>query len=224
MKRWTELRKRLLPLLILMAAAVLLTGCFGRSSSEEEAEGEEITETADPEEQEEMEGEYAGTVAAREAAADESPYYGIMYATILDINGSGNDSSTVYSFKDKSDPDNAWSVTGLEVGDIETELKAGLDVVILFHGDMLRDSENVQFLAILEDGEYELKRVAGVTTSNMMSTFTVETASGNEIQMIKDNCRIDSGALTRDSGEPVTVYYADGGEHGCYPLRVYKGE
>ena len=124
MKRWTELRKRLLSLLMLMAAALLLTGCFGRSSSEEEAEGEEITETADPEEQEEMEGEYAGTVAAREAAADESPYYGIMYATILDINGSGNDSSTVYSFKDKSDPDNAWSVTGLEVGDIETELKS----------------------------------------------------------------------------------------------------
>ena len=225
MKHWIYFRKQAFPVLLALTAVLfLLTGCFGRSASEEEQEAEASAEEEQEEYEQAFDGDYPGTVAVREAAADEAPYYGIMYATILDINGSGMDSSTVYSFKDKNDPDNAWSVTGLEVGDIETELSAGTDVVILFHGDMVRDSENVEFLVILGDGTYELKRAAGVTTSNMMSTFTVETAAGSEIQLHKDNCRIDNGALTRDSGETVIVYYADGGELGCYPLRVYKGD
>ena len=134
------------------------------------------------------------------------------------------DSSTVYSFKDKNDPDNAWSVTGLEIGYIEAELAAGTDVVILFHGDMVRNTEDVEFIAVLPDGGYTLKRIFGVTTANMMSSFTVQTGDGTQIQLIKDNCRIDNGAMTRDSGDPVIVYYADGGELGCYPLRVYEGK
>ena len=207
--------------LIIMICLLGLGGCR-RSTEEPEtaAAAEEDPEETEPA----FEGEYPGTVAAKYPGEEGSPYYGIMYATVLDINGSGMDSSTVYSFKDKNDPDNAWSVTGLEIGDIEAELSAGTDVVILFHGDMVGDTENVEFLAVLPDGQYALKRVSGVTTSNMMSSFTVQAGDGTQIQMIKDNCRIDNGAMTRDSGDPVVVYYADGGELGCYPLRVYEGK
>ena len=42
---------------------------------------------------------YEGTVAASEAADDESPYFGIMYATVLEINGKQGDRKTIYSFK-----------------------------------------------------------------------------------------------------------------------------
>ena len=201
---------------------LLLCGCHRSSGEPETAEeaDEEETEETEPA----FEGEYPGTVAAKEPGEEESPYYGIMYATVLDIDGGGMDSSTVYSFKDKNDPDNAWSVTGLEIGYIEAELAAGTDGVILFHGDMVRNTEDVEFIAVLPDGGYTLKRIFGVTTANMMSSFTVQTGDGTQIQLIKDNCRIDNGAMTRDSGDPVIVYYADGGELGCYPLRVYEGK
>ena len=124
MKHWIYFRKHAFPVLLALTAVLfLLTGCFGRSASDEEQEIEASAEEEQEEYEQAFDGDYPGTVAAREAAADEAPYYGIMYATILDINGSGMDSSTVYSFKDKNDPDNAWSVTGLEVGDIETSVK-----------------------------------------------------------------------------------------------------
>ena len=162
---------------------LLLCGCHRSSGEPETAEeaDEEETEETEPA----FEGEYPGTVAAKEPGAEESPYYGIMYATVLDIDGSGMDSSTVYSFKDKNDPDNAWSVTGLEIGYIEAELAAGTDVVILFHGDMVRNTEDVEFIAVLPDGGYTLKRIFGVTTANMMSSFTAQTGDGTQIQLIK---------------------------------------
>ena len=55
-----------------------------------------------------------------------------------------------------------------------------------------------------------------------MSTFTLITGSGEDITFIKDNCRIEDGAMSTDSGDSVVVYYADGGELGNYPLRIYS--
>ncbi len=213
--------------ILLLLCAVLASGCgkLHRPADEKESTAGETSVEEDEEsaETENYGGSYPGTVAVRDVTEDGSPYFGIMYATVLDINGSANDSSTVYSFKDKNDPDNAWSVTGLEVGDIETELSTGMDVAILFHGDMIRDSENVEFLVVLPDGDYQIRRCEGTTVSNMMSTFTIQTSNGGELQFIKDNCRVDSGAMQKDSGDRVVVYYADGGA-GLFPLRVYKGD
>ena len=73
----------------LTAVLFLRTGCFGRSASDEEQEIEASAEEEQEEYEQAFDGDYPGTVAAREAASDEAPYYGIMYATILDINGSG---------------------------------------------------------------------------------------------------------------------------------------
>ena len=56
-----------------------------------------------------------------------------------------------------------------------------------------------------------------------MSTFTVLTDGGEEITFLKDNCMVDENALSSDSGDHVIVYYADGGELGNFPARVFMG-
>ena len=50
--------------------------------------------------------------------------------------GEQGDSSTIYTFSDKKDPDNGWSFSGLEIRDIEAELETGADVCVLFSGDI----------------------------------------------------------------------------------------
>lgn len=166
---------------------------------------------------------YEESIAAEKAeiAEGESPYFGIMHASIIDINGSIGESSTVYSFKDKIDPENIWSVTGLEIGDIETDMAVGNDVVVLFNGDIVKDAENLQFLVLLPEGQYVLKKAEGVTTSSTMSVFSIRTSDGGVLDFLKDNCRMDENTLNADSGDKVRVYYADGGELGNYPLRVF---
>lgn len=211
-----------------------LTACGGSSDETTEAENTALTEA-------EVSAEQEGTAAETDTSAAESnadlnyeesiavtdddtiesvsPYYGIMHVNILDINGSLGDSSTVYSFKDKNDPENAWSVTGLEIGDIEAEMAVGADAVILFHGDVIKDGEGMEFIAVLPEGNYVLRQAEGITLSNTMSSFVVN-AAGGELTFLKDNCMIDEGVMNNDSGDRVRVYYADGGELGNYPLRV----
>lgn len=209
---------------IIMLGA-LLTACGGRSSTASSGDtigtaGAEETSAEEPQ----FEGSYEESVAVSGVNEEASPYYGIMYVSVLDVNGNVGESKTVYSFRDKSDPENAWSVTGLEIGYIEAEITAGADVAILFHGDVIRDGENLEFIAILPDGEYAIKRAEGTTLSNTMSAFTLSTAGGAEIAFLKDNCRIEDGAMNTDSGDNVVVYYADGGELGNFPIRIYAAK
>lgn len=198
--------------------ALMLPGCRSR----EKRAVQETDESSVMNEPESSAEQYEESLAVSNVNETASPYYGIMYASVMDINGSPGDSRTVYSFRDKSDPENAWSVTELEIGSIETEIIRGADVVLLFHGDVIMDSENIEFIAVLPDGTYSLKRAEGITSSNTMSTFTLITGAGEIIIFNKDNCRIEDGAMSTDSGDSVVVYYADGGELGNYPLRIYR--
>ena len=193
------------------------------SAKERSADNDEGSSEANAETEAEQRIEYEGTLSAGEAKENESPYYGIMHATVLSINGKQGDSSTIYTFSDKKDPDNGWSFSGLEIRDIEAELETGADVCVLFSGDITGDGENVEFIAVLPDGEYTMRRIEGETVSNLMSTFTVLTDGGEEITFLKDNCMVDENALSSDSGDHVIVYYADGGELGNFPARVFKG-
>ncbi len=189
----------------------------------DEAEGSNSGSTSDK-------AKNAGTQAARyeesiaadpdELGSEESPYYGIMYVSVLDVNGNVGDSDTVYSFRDRTDPENIWSVTGLEIGDIESDMSEGTEVVVLFNGDIINDAENLKFIAVLPAGSYELKAAEGTLAGNTMSLFSVETADGRIIDFLKDNCLIDDDAMKSDRGDKIRVYYADGGELGNFPLRV----
>ncbi len=211
-------RAVLLPAAVLLTAALL--GACQRTGSG--PGGEAQTQEEQTPAYESVTGNYEESIAVSGVNEKQSPYYGVMYVSVLDVNGNPGDSKTVYSFKDKSDPENAWSVTGLEIGDIEAEMIPGADVAILFHGDVIRDAENLEFIAVLPDGEYTIRKAVGTTLSNTMSSFALNTKEGDPLSFTKDNCRIEEDAMNRDSGDEVTVYYADGGELGKYPLRIYK--
>lgn len=202
-----------------------LTGCGSRAQAAASVsqESTEETETVSEAYADEV---YEESITADEAALGNgvSPYYGIMYVSVLDVSGNPGDSDTVYSFKDKNDPENAWSVTGLEIGDIEADMTSGADVAVLFHGDVIRDADNIEFIAVLPDGDYTLKQAEGTTLSNTMSSFVIETSDGGNISFLKDNCSIENDAMKSDSGDRIRVYYADGGALGNFPLSVFKLE
>lgn len=206
------------------------TNVDGASSSAEASsedavmEQDALTETGNEESTYSGSAVYEESIAAAadtELAEGESPYYGVMHASIIDINGNVGDSATVYSFKDKMDTENIWSVTGLEIGDIEADMAVGNDVAILFNGDIVRDAENLQFMVILPEGAYTLMEAEGVTTGSTMSVFSIETADGTSIDFLKDNCRMDDNILKSEYGDRVRVYYAHNEQYGNYPLRVY---
>ena len=183
-----------------------------QDTAEATGDGEaEITET------------YPETAASKESEGEGTEYFGIMHATITGAVKEGD--VTVYSFSDKNDPENVWSVPGTELGDILIDPVSGAETAILFCGDMMKDSENVDFVVMLPEGEYEILRAEGVTIENAMSTFAISTASGEEIFFLKDNCRIEDGSLEQDSGDHIVVYYARSKEDGtCYPFRVYAAD
>ena len=205
---------RMIKHLLYMAAVILII--YSAASCGKKKTETDIEETSAGRRARET---YAHTVEVSGVTETGSGYFGIMHALILDIH---NDSgSTVYKLQDKADPENAWAVSAIEFADIEDEAEIGNEVSILFQGNIIEDPENVRFLVMLPDGDYSIKKITGSTTANMMSTFTVQTSSG-EIVFNKDNCRIEDGAMQDDSGEKVAVYYADCGELGNYPFKVYK--
>lgn len=179
------------------------------SSETHESEVGQVTET------------YPETQEATEALEDESPYFGIMYATVYEVTGSGTGESISYTLVDKNGTEESWTFNELEIGDVEVDMTSGIDVVVLFNGDVINDSENVIFIAVLPDGNYTVQKATGNVTDNMMSTFTLTTSDGSELHFIKDNCRMDDGALDLDIGHEVTVYYAQSLDIGNYPLRIY---
>ncbi|HIU78319.1 MAG TPA: hypothetical protein IAB09_02715 [Candidatus Avilachnospira avicola] len=238
---------------IIIAAAALflaaLSGCSGKKASEQtseetvsvsagdsaaalaEAEADTDTDTAgiagtegEPSSAS-LEGEtYPETVAADGINEDGSGFFGIMHAVLSGV-VQEKDGMTVYTFQDKLDPDNSWAIPGIELGDVLVDPEKGTETAILFQGDIINDADSVDFIAMLPEGEYEIKRAEGVTMHNSMSTFSLRDASGAEIIFLKDNCNVEEGSLENDSGDSIIVYYAESSADGsCYPFRIYAGK
>ncbi len=197
---------------MLLAACSLFTACGKRGNGkEDESESRERAAVSET---------YPGTEAVRSVSEEGSRFFGIMHAVIIDIQTDRSGDRT-YSLKDKNDPDEAWSVTEAELAAIECEPEADMEVALLFQGDIVADSENVHFLVMLPEEDYRIRTATGVTESNIMSGFSMRTAKGELISFVKDNCRIEEGAMTETDGDRITVYYAEGREAN-YPFKVYK--
>ena len=215
---------------------LLLSGCGGGSGSTDPSDTVAETTQTETQTKEDMEGRavaaeeqemvsetYPETMAMEETPKTGSSFLGIMHAVITGV-VTESDGVTVYSFQDKLDKENIWAIPGVELGDVLVEPASGTETAILFQGDVINDSENVDFIVMLPEGEYDIKRAEGVTTQNAMSTFSVRTSSGEELIFLKDNCVIEDGALDGDSGDSVIVYYAQSREDGaCYPFRIFAG-
>lgn len=197
---------------IALLACLLLSAC-GREEEAPEASGEETAAVYDGR-------EYPGTMSL-DKSEEQSGSLGIMYATVMDVAEGSKESQTVYTVKDHQDPDNAWSFSALEIGHVAAEMKTGQEIALLFFGDIVNEAEELQFIAAVPAGNYTIKKASGVTVSNTIMSFVIRTGLGKELEFIKDNCYIESGAMDGESGGEITVYYADGGSE-LYPMRVYK--
>lgn len=242
MKNMNLIKKKTISTLIIFLTLVFFTACSSNEETntttaaseesasifltEEETEAEtskaaDETTSLSETTKTQIDETYPETVKAEEAAEDESSYFGIMYATVLSVN-TDDEGNETYSFVDKNDSEDSWTFTSFEISAIEAEMTAGADVAVLFNGDIINDSENVSFIAVIPDGNYTIKKAVGTVTENMMSTFALTPVDGEEIYFLKDNCRMDDGALDMDEPKEITVYYADGEDDIRYPLRIYS--
>ena len=72
-----------------------------------------------------------------------------------------------------------------------------------------------------EQEEWTICQETGTTLFNAMSSFTLKTDQGHELQLLKDNCPIEDGALSQDSGDRVTVIYVT--SQGLnFPIEILK--
>lgn len=89
--------------------------------------------------------------------------------------------------------------------------------------DASGDPEKAAYIvAFPEQEEWTISTDEGITTSNAMSTFMIQTSDGREIGFIKDNCPSDENALTSDSGDSVIVTYVTS-DNANFPLEIRKG-
>lgn len=242
-----NVNKKMTALLLAAAAALMISACGGRSetepaleetaaeetvsaaareaepevlSAEAETEGEETAEP-DPIETDET---YPSTIEAAAEDEENASYFGVMYATVIDIQ-TEEDGTTIYSLQDENDPENAWALSSMNIGDIIADMEKGGKVSFLFGGDIIHDSENVEFIAAVPYGTYQLGTATGTTENNVMSTFSIRTDDGQEMIFLKDNCKIEEGAMVENAGDRVRVYYAfSEAEQIYYPLRVFAAD
>ena len=78
-------------------------------------------------------------------------------------------------------------------------------------------------VALPEQEEWTISTEEGITTANAMSSFAMKTADGRELSFLKDNCPIEDGALSEDSGDPVRVTYVTS-EGMNFPVEIEKGQ
>ena len=89
--------------------------------------------------------------------------------------------------------------------------------------ERLIPEKNTYICAFPEQEEWTISTDEGITTSNAMSTFMIQTTDGREIGFIKDNCPSDEDALTSDSGDSVIVTYVTS-DNANFPLEIRKGK
>lgn len=196
--------------MLLAVLPVSAAGC-GKKNEEEETPAAETEAVYD----------YPGTVYYENEDRTVTDRFGVMHATVLDVQDGEKEGLYVYTLRDEQDPDNAWCLYSQDVGSIVAEMNGGKKVAVLFSGDIVNDPDSVEFIAILDEAPYSIKKAEGTTVANMMNSFSVRTDKGVELNFIKDNCKVDRDALSTDRDSRVLIYYADCGVEK-YPVRVYK--
>jgi len=213
-KALAEFWKKAALFMTLVLLVLCITACGGKKSGETDGTtAQAVTED---------ENAYPGTASYENPEEEASDRFGIMHATVLDVQNGEKDGLFIYTLRDREDPDNAWCLNSQDVGSIVCTVTGGKEVAVLFSGDIVNDPDSVEFIAILDDAPYTIKKTEGTTVSNMMNSFTIRTTGGVELTFVKDNCKVDRDALSTEPGSRLLIYYTDGGSVEHYPLRVYK--
>lgn len=123
-----------------------------------------------------------------------------------------------------ADDGKEYKIALSDIHDVETEIEKNTQIAIACMKAPSGDSEKSTYIcAFPEQEEWTISTDEGITTSNAMSTFMIQTTDGREIGFIKDNCPSDEDALTSDSGDSVIVTYVTS-DNANFPLEIRKGK
>lgn len=123
-----------------------------------------------------------------------------------------------------ADDGKEYKIALSDIHDVETEIEKNTQIAIACMKDPSGDPEKNTYICVFpEQEEWTISTDEGITTSNAMSTFMIQTTDGREIGFIKDNCPSDEDALTSDSGDSVIVTYVTS-DNANFPLEIRKGK
>ena len=196
-----------------MAAMLFASACSKKNEPAPTASSQTETATEPAAKPSETETAQDQTEAPKESAR-----YHMLQGTITRAEEDGS------VFTLQADDGKDYDIRLSDIRDVETQIAPDVQIAIAYIGDPLGDLEDVDLVVALpEQEEWTIITEEGTTTANAMSSFTMETADGRELSFIKDNCPIEDGPLSSDSGDNVKVTYVTSDETN-FPVEIRKGE
>ena len=199
----------------LAAAMVLGTGCAKKPAVET---SETVTSQASAEETTKAPETTAKAPETTEQAAEAKEVYHMLQGTITKVTADGS------VFTLQADDGKDYDISQSDIRDVEVEIEEDVQIAIAYIGEPLGSLEDVTLVVALpEQEEWSILTEDGTTTANAMSSFTIKTDDGQELSFLKDNCPIEDGALSEDSGDSIWVTYVTS-EGMNFPVEIVKGQ
>lgn len=195
---------------IIAVAAITVSVTFAAACSKKPAAetGETVTaeasvrETPAQAEETTTAGTAGGTTAAGTVQAKEM--YHMLQGTVTKAAGDGS------AFTLQADTGKEYDIKLSDIRDVEADIKEDTQIAIVYIGAPLGELKDVTLvLALPEQEEWSILTEKGITTTNAMSSFGMKTEDGQELSFMKDNCPMEDGALSGDSGDKVLVTYVN---------------
>ena len=199
----------------LAAAMVLGTGCAKKPAVET---SETVTSQASAEETTKAPETTAKAPETTEQAAEAKEVYHMLQGTVTKVTADGS------VFTLQADDGKDYDISQSDIRDVEVEIEEDVQIAIAYIGEPLGSLEDVTLVVALpEQEEWSILTEDGTTTANAMSSFTIKTDDGQELSFLKDNCPIEDGALSEDSGDSIWVTYVTS-EGMNFPVEIVKGQ
>lgn len=190
--------------LIIAATAVALSAALAMActrkpaveTAETVAPGAPAQETASPQ------TTSGGSEETRLPQAEEM--YHMLQGTVTKVAGDGS------AFTLKADNGQDYDIKQSDIRDVEADVREDSQIAIVYIGAPLGELKNVTLVVALpEQEEWSILTEKGVTTDNAMSSFSMKTDDGQELSFLKDNCPMEEGALSNDSGDKLSVTFVN---------------
>ena len=199
-----------------MTALFLMTAMAGCGKKEETVQMETTqAETTETSEEETTQEESRPEETTQEAAER----YHMLRGTVTEESQDGSRFSLL------ADTGVTYEISLDQIRDVEEEIEPEVQIAIAYIGEELESQEDLDQVDLVvvfpEQEEWTICQETGTTLFNAMSSFTLKTDQGHELQLLKDNCPIEDGALSQDSGDRVTVIYVT--SQGLnFPIEILK--
>lgn len=208
-------RSWIITVAVVLMAAALAAGCAKKPAAETPAATTAPETTTVPETTTAPETTQASTETSGQAV-DLKDRYHMLQGTVVKAAQDGS------VFTLQADDGKDYDIKQADIRDVEVEIKKDVQIAIACIGKP--GSEDAQMvIALPEQEEWTIYQETGTTVFNAMSSFTLKTDDNRELSLMKDNCPMEEGALTKDSGDRVMVAYVTSGGTN-FPVEVRKGK